>query len=324
MGIQIGAALFAVYVFWGATFLAMRVAVESFPPMVMVAFRFISVGVIMLLWVGLKEGKWRIEKDQWKGLFLTGTGLFVLGNGVYAYALRYIPSSVATLIGATGAIWMVLLDWRFRGMKPGKVLVGGLVIAMIGIVFLTGKPETGGLDPFWLVVCLMASFFWTASSYGMRLFSMPDSAWLTVGWQNLLGGLVCALWGVVQGEWSTFTLDQVSSRSWLGMFYLVFIGSMIGFSSYRWLVVRVSPVIAATTSLVNPVVAMFFGWLLLDEPFTTQIALAFVLVLTGVIAITFGRNREVSPLVRDEIGAETENLEKMINEVNDCGDYRTK
>ena len=133
---------------------------------------------------------------------------------------------------------------------------------------------------------------WTFASYGMRLVPLPSSTWVTVGWQNFFGGLGGAVLAAIMGEWNGFSLADVSIRSWEGMIYLIFIGSLVGFTSYQWLMVNAAPMLAATTVLVNPVVAMFFGWILLNEPFTVRVFLAFVLVLTGVIAIIVGRNRK--------------------------------
>lgn len=217
--------------------------------------------------------------------------LFAFGNGIYAIALQYIPSSIATLIGATGAVWMVLLDWFFRSEKPSKVLMIGLIISLAGIAVLVGKPETGGLNPLWLFVCLFGSFMWNFSAYGMRLVTLPESTWLTVGWQNIFGGFGGLVLAAIMGEWSDFSIMDVTSRSWTGVAYLVLIGSLVGFTSYQWLIVHASPILAATTALVNPIVAMFFGALLLDEPFTLRVFLAFLLVLAGVIAIILGRNK---------------------------------
>jgi len=290
MNWRLAAALGSVYVFWGATFLAMRVGVETIPPMVLICLRFIAVGILMLLWAYFGGGNWRVQQNEWRGLVLTGSGMFILGNGVYAIALQHIPSSIATLIGATGAVWMILLDWYFRGERPGRILMMGLLVSLIGIVVLVGRPETGGLNPFWLMVCLWASFMWTISSYSMRLMPLPESTWVTVGWQNLFGGLGGAVLATILGQWGDFSFGEVSDRSWFGVAYLVLIGSMIGFTSYQWIVVHASPILAATATLVNPVVAMFLGWLLLDEPFTIRVFFAFVLVLAGVVAIMIGRN----------------------------------
>lgn len=292
MNFRLIGALLAVYIFWGATFLGMRVAVETIPPMIVICLRFIIVGVLMLGWAFFGEKQWRVERKEWRGLFVTGIGLFVLGNGLYAIALQYIPSSIATLIGATGAVWMILLDWYFAGKKPSLILSCGLFISLIGIAILVGKPETGGLQPIWLGTCVFASMMWTISSYGMRLMPLPSSTWVTVGWQNLFGGFGGAVIAFALGDWNGFSLADASLRSWEGIAYLVLVGSLIGFTSYQWLMVNASPILASTTVLVNPVVAMFFGWLLLDEPFTIRIFSAFVLVLAGVVAIIIGRNKD--------------------------------
>ncbi len=283
-------ALLAVYIFWGATFLAMRVAVETIPPMVLVCLRFVLVAPLMLGWAYFKEGAWKIEKNQWKGLILTGVGLFTIGNGAYAIALQYIPSSLATLIGATGVVWMVLLDWYFRGKKPTKVLMIGLFVSMVGVFVLVGKPETGGVNLIWLLVCMVASFSWTLGTYGSSMMTMPKSIWQTVGWQNLIGGIGGGLLGILTGDWWKFHPSLVNAESWGGVAYLVCLGSIIGFTSYQWVVTRVSPVIASTTALVTPVTAMFFGWLILNEPFTIRTFIAFFLVLSGVVALIRGRS----------------------------------
>lgn len=292
MSVRLGGALFSVYVIWGATFLAMRVGVETIPPMVLICLRFVAVGFLMLLWAYVKDHQWKITKKEMKNLFFTGIGLFTLGNGLYAIALQYIPSSVATLIGATGAVWMVLFDWFFTKEKPGKLLLCGLLISLIGVATLAGKPETSGLSIQWLGVCIFGGFMWNFSAYSMRLIKIPESTWLTVGWQNIFGGLGGAVLALILGEWDGFSWVDVSERSWMGVAYLVLLGSMIGFTSYQWLIVHASPMLAATTVLVNPVVAMFFGWLILDEPFTFQIFCAFLLVLTGVVAIIMGRKKK--------------------------------
>jgi drug/metabolite transporter (DMT)-like permease len=288
------AAFVAVYIVWGSTYLAIRYAVETIPPFLMVGTRFLVSGVMLYAWSRWR-GAGRPTRTQWRDAFVTGVLLLCCGNGAVAWAEQRVPSGLAALLVAIVPLWMVVVDWlRPRGVRPTVSIVAGIIVGLVGLIVLIG-PRTlvgdGGVDRLASVVLVIASLAWAAGSVYNRYGSRPDSALMSTGLQMITGSVGLLLVGVATGELGALDLAQVSFASWMGWLYLVTFGSLVGFTAYVYLLRTVSPAKASTYAYVNPVVAVFLGWAIAGEPVTMRTLAAAAIILGGVAMITISQNR---------------------------------
>ncbi len=287
------AAFFAVYVFWGSTYLAIKYAIETLPPFLMAGSRFALAGSILLLWARLSKDYETPTLQHWRTSFIVGTLLLLGGNGGVVLAQHYIPSSLAALLVATEPLWIVLLSWLWlkRGRPNWRVAVG-LLLGFAGVwLLISGRATTGafaGGAGQWIgiVAVLFAALSWaTGSIYGLRA-SVPKSSLLTAGMQMLAGSVSLLLVGLIRGEWSTFDPAAVSTASLIGVVYLIVFGSLIGFTAYSWLLKNARPSMVATYAYVNPVIAVILGWLIAGEAMTGQMLIGASVVVGSVMLIT--------------------------------------
>lgn len=285
------AAFAAVYIFWGSTYLAIKYAIETLPPFLMAGSRFIVAGSILYVWARLSKDYEKPSFKHWRTSFIVGTLLLLGGNGGVVLAQHYISSSLAALLVATEPFWIVLLGWLWlKGARPNWKVALGLLVGFIGVYLLIGGQGgdagsgTGRIFGAFLVIA--AAFSWaTGSMYGLRA-TTPKSSALTAGMQMLSGGLVLTLVGTLKGEWTSFSFANVSANSWFALAYLIIFGSLIGFTAYSWLLKNAPPAKVATYAYVNPVIAVFLGWLIAGESFTTQMLVGAGVIIGSVALIT--------------------------------------
>lgn len=280
----------AVYFIWGSTYLAIRFAIETLPPLTMAAIRFVIAGIMLYAWAR-SRGIPAPTPRQWKAGAISGTLLLVGGNGGVVLAEQWIPSGLAALIVATVPLWLVLLDWGFgRGGRPSARTTGGIAVGFVGVAILGGSPGVGAdgnvLELLGGLLVVGGSISWAAGSLYSRYIPEPPRPRMLVAAQFLTGGLVFTVIAGLAGEWNGFDLAAVSTKSWLALLYLILFGALIGYAAYIWLLTVVSPARAGTYAYVNPVVAMFLGWALADEPLTFRSILAAAIILGSVVVIT--------------------------------------
>jgi len=284
---RIWTALAIVYVVWGSTYLAIRIAIETLPPFLMAATRFLVAGAVLYPWASARGDRAgdRPGLAQWRAAAIVGAALFLGGNGGVVWAETRIPSGVAALLVATLSLWMALLAWLFHGERPGRLALVGLPLGFAGTALLVTPARSGGIDPVGAVVCLLASLSWAAGSLYARRAPLPQRAALATAMQMIMGGLWMLLAGIVRGELAAVRPAAFSAASLLALAYLVVMGSLVAFSAYAWLL-RVAPVsLVATYAYVNPVVAVALGWLLADEPVTPRMLLAGAVIVVAVALI---------------------------------------
>ena len=288
------AAFVAVYIVWGSTYLAIRYAVETIPPFIMVGMRFFVSGILLYAW-----SRWRGEpkptRTEWRAAFVTGVLLLCLGNGAVAWAEQRVPSGLAALLVAIVPLWMVIVDWlRPNSGRPRASVIGGVVVGLVGLVVLIG-PRTlvgqGDVDQVAAIVLVVASLAWAAGSVYNRYGARPSSAVMSTGLQMITGSIVLLLFGIFEGEPGALHLAQISFASWMGWLYLVTFGSLVGFTAYVYLLRAVSPAKASTYAYVNPVVAVFLGWAIAGEHVTMRTVAAAAIILGGVAMITISQNK---------------------------------
>ena len=284
--LAIWSALSAVYLIWGSTYLAIRFTVETTPPFLSAAARFIISGGFLYLWRRL-AGDPRPTSEQWRNASIIGIFLLVGGNGGVVWAAQYIPSSLAALLVATVPLWMILFDALRHGDKPGRTAFGGILIGFCGAVLLvrwTGN-QASAAHLNGAVAVLAASCLWAIGSIYGKTAKLPASPLVTTGVEMLVGGGVLVLVAFVFGEFAAFDPSAVSPRSAAAWIYLTVIGPA-AFVSYAWLL-RVAPIpLVATYSYVNPLVALLLGYFLGNEILTPRILLAATLIIGSVVLVS--------------------------------------
>ena len=287
---SIALALLAVYFPWGGTYLAMKFAVETFPPFLLAGIRFVIAGSLLYLWEVFK-GTRAPSITHWRNAAIAGGLMLLGGNSLVAWAEQTVSSGIAALIVGTVPLWMTAMAWLWqKETKPSKRILLGLLLGFSGQILLVShslqEASYSAAQAWGCLILTAAAFFWAAGSLYSRQAWLPQSAIMSIALQNLMGGALCLLVGVVTGELGQFDLQQVSARSLWSLTYLIFIGSIVGFSAYIWVLRKATPAIGSTYAYVNPVVAVFLGWLLADEQLTLQTVLAAIIILLSVVLIT--------------------------------------
>ena len=287
--LAIWSALAAVYVIWGSTYLAIRFTVETIPPFLSAAARFIISGGFVYLWRRL-AGDPRPTRVEWRNASIVGMFLLVGGNGGVVWAVQFIPSSLAALLVATVPLWMILFDALRHGDRPGRTALVGILIGFCGVVLLVGwtanQARVEHLHG--TIAVLAASCFWAIGSIYGKTAKLPESSLITTGIEMLVGGAGQLLVAIGFGEIATFDAAAVSSRSTLAWIYLTIVGPA-AFFAYAWLL-RVAPIpLVATYSYVNPLVAILLGYFLGNETLTPRILLAAGLIIGSVVLVSASR-----------------------------------
>jgi drug/metabolite transporter (DMT)-like permease len=288
----------AIYLVWGSTYLAIRFAVETLPPFLMLFARFFTAGVLMyafLRWRGVP----RPTAREWAGGAVIGGLLLLGGTGAVGWAEQWIDSGLAALIVAIVPVWMVLLDWIGpEKRRPTGAVIAGLVLGLAGVAVLVGPVELSGGGRMQFIgsaVVVFGTLCWaTGSVYGKNL-PHPSSPWMSAALQMTAGGVLLLLFGTLMGEWARVDPGQMSARSLGALAYLVVFGSLIAFAAYVFLLRYEAPARVGSYAYVNPVVAVFLGWALASEPVTPRTIVAAAIILTGVVLIVRHRAPKSPP-----------------------------
>jgi drug/metabolite transporter (DMT)-like permease len=278
----------AIYLIWGSTYLAIRIAVETLPPFLMAGVRFLVAGTTLYL-VGVRHGTPRPTKRHWRNAAIAGIPLFVIGNGGVTWAEQSVPSGLAALVVATLPAWLLLLDWASGGRTgPRLVEVLGIGLGLTGVAVLAAPSGTDGISLIGIVVLVASAVAWAAGSLFSRHADLPASPVRTAGMQMLAGGACMVAVGLVAGEGNRLIVDSVSLASVVAFIYLV-VAAVIVLPAYQWLLTVTSPALIGTYAFVNPVVAVFLGWAAAQEELNGRTGIAVALVVGGVALLTWPR-----------------------------------
>lgn len=283
-GWRVWLALSTVYVVWGSTFVALAIVVRDLPPFLAMALRHLVAGAILLA-IALPRGDRRsdpVGRRQIVAGFVFGGLLFVAGHGALAWAQRTVPAGVAALLVGSIPIWMALFDRVAFGRRLAPVGYGGIALGFVGLAFLFDPFGGGSVDRVAALAIVLGAMTWAAGSLYSRSAPLPKRPLVSAGLGSLCGGLMLAGVAAVGGEigeaeWTTDAL--------LALGYLVVAGSLVGFTSYVWLLRSAPTSVVSTYAYVNPIVAVLLGWALLDESITVQMAVAGAAVLVSVAMI---------------------------------------
>jgi drug/metabolite transporter (DMT)-like permease len=283
-------ALGIVYVVWGSTYLAIRIMVEDMSPLVSAGARYLAAAAIMAALLALRYG-WRrltVTPGQFAGCALLGVLLPAGGNGLVTVAEHNgAPSGIAALLIAAVPLWVVCYRLA-AGDRPGFRTLSGVLLGFGGLAFLIGSMGFGGeVNVAACLVVVVASVCWSFGSWSQARLSLPADPFVTTAYEMLTGGAVMLGGGFLSGE--RLSLHS-SIGSWLAWGYLVTFGSVIAFSAYVWVLSKAPISLVATYAYVNPVVAVFLGWLILSEPLTWPILTGGAVVVAAV-AIVVGSER---------------------------------
>ena len=290
---RIAAAFASIYIIWGSTYLAILYAVETIPPFLMGGTRFLISGAILYAWAR-HHGSPRPTKLHWRNAIIAGGFLLLGGNGAVIWAEQFVPSGLTALLVSILPFWLVIIEWlRPPRERPRGAVILGLVLGFAGIVVLAGPGTLGGqsdVRPIAAVVLVLGSLSWAIGSFWSRDAELPESGILTTGVEMLGGGALLMMVGVLGGELSHFDVHHVSRVSVAGLTYLITFGSLLGFTSYIWLLDKVSPAHLGTYAYVNPIVAVLLGWSIADERLSLRTGIAAAIVISAVALITYARS----------------------------------
>ena len=280
-----------IYLVWGSTYLAIAYAVRSLPAILTTGARFTFAGLLLCGWA-LARGAPLPTWPQWRAAIVAGLLLLVGGTATVSWAEQWVPSGLASLLGATVPLWIALFEWAAPGgRRPGTLVMAGIVLGLGGLVVLTAPGTLGGASARTAapaIVVTIAAVSWAAGSLYSRHASLPSSATFAMGAQMLAGGLLCIPVGLALGERGTIDVAHVSTASWIAVAYLTLVGCLVAFTTYLWLLRVSTPGRVATHAYVNPLVAVALGWLVAGEPVGPRLVIAAGLIIGAVVLITTG------------------------------------
>lgn len=298
MKTKIWIALLALYIVWGSTYLGIKVSIETIPPFFHAGIRFLISGVILVIWQR-SAGIAMPTRKQWISTAIIGNLLLLGGNGLVSWAEQFIPSGIAALIIGSVPIFLVIGEAvRPGGVKPNWQAMLGILIGFAGIYILVGPSNTDGtsLNIFGIIALLSACLLWASGSIYSKNADLPKSVLMSTGAQMLMGSIGLFIVSGLTGELNGWDVTAVSARSIYGVLYLIFIGSLIGFVAYGWLLQNAPISLVATYAYVNPIVAVLLGNWFGNEPLEPRIWLATAVIIGSVMFI----NSRSKPRVQKE------------------------
>ncbi len=305
----------AIFLIWGSTYLAIKFAVESLPPFSMSGVRFFVAGLVLFCWTWMREGGLP-KLRHWGTASIGGTTMMLIGMGAVAWVEQWVSSGLTALLVATSPAWMVLLNWIWGdGARAGWRVWTGLVLGLLGMSLLVGPGDARGTAVSWtyLLILVTCSVTWVIGSLYTRRADKPESQTMYTAMIMLTGGILLTITGAVAGEWTDFSVYQMTWTSVAALAYLTIVGSLVAFTIYVWLMGVAAPAQVATHAYVNPVVAVILGWVIGGENVTIEIGLAAAGIVLGVVLMMSEGGSAA------EADSETVPVERQSVE-SDCGD----
>jgi drug/metabolite transporter (DMT)-like permease len=291
--IKLALAFVAIYVIWGSTYLAIRYAVETIPPLVTAGIRHSIAGGIMLTWAWWRG--FRPTRQQWVAGFAVGALFFLIGHGTLHWAEQYVGSGLAALLIATEPMFILVLGWMMGRQKISPLSALGLGLGVAGVAMLTGFELTVKGSSLWgLLAVLLGSLSWSLGVVISPRLKLPSDALGRTALPTICGAALLLIAAGVTGEFQHTHWASITLRSVFGLGYLITFGSVVAFTSYTWLLQRVPPALVATHTYANPVVAVILGWLLAHEHLSLRVVLASVAILGAIVLIRRGERAAVA------------------------------
>ena len=282
-----------VYFVWGSTYLFIRIGVETMPPLLMAAARFLVAGLILFPIALRRVRRWPTRKE-WIGSGVVGV-LLLVANGLVGVGEQGVPSGLAALLVATMPLWLLGIDAGLSHTRLGLAPLGGLLLGLAGVALLSGLGSGGHVSVTGALTILGAAALWALGIIMARRGTLPPSAALASGMEMLAGGAALLILSAATGEFSALHLGHVSTRSWLALAYLIVIGSIVAFSAFGIAVRSLPTATVATYAYVNPVIAVLLGALILGEHLTPMMIIGGVLIVSAVVLVVRRSGRPASP-----------------------------
>jgi drug/metabolite transporter (DMT)-like permease len=279
----------SIYFIWGSTYLAIRYAVATIPPLYTAGIRHLIAGTILLAWCIRR--RLRPTAAQLRSALIIGTLFFLFGHGSLHWAERVVPSGLAALLIAVEPIYVFLLsDLADRRLRFNAILVVGVLLGLTGVALLFGRgvlTSAPGMAT-GAVAILIGALSWSVGIVYSRRSHLSGNPLLLSALSLLAGSILLLLTGTVAGEWRGFSLSSVTPRSWVALAYLILFGSVITFTAYNWLLEHFSPTFVSTHTYINPIVAVLLGWLWAGESLSWNVIIAATLVIVAVFLVERG------------------------------------
>jgi len=298
------AAFASLYLIWGSTYLGIRIGLKTIPPFFLVAARFFVAGAILYVWC-LSKGEKAPSLKIFSTIGVGGVLMLFMGNGAVSFAEQYLPSGLAAIVVATVPLWFILLDksqWSYH--FSNKTIIAGILVGFAGVLLLfagKGSADFAGntmkLASFF--VLLIGTVGWAVGSLYSKYKKVEASVTMKAAVQMLAAGVISVLAGLALGEQKQMVLSHVSWQSATALLYLIIFGSLVAYMSYIWLLSVRPASLVGTYAYVNPVVAVFLGWLIADEQITVQQIFALVVILAGVILVNFAPQRKKVTITKE-------------------------
>jgi drug/metabolite transporter (DMT)-like permease len=285
--LKLALAFVAIYVIWGSTYLAIRYAVETIPPLVTAGIRHTVAGGILLTWAYARG--YRAKREHWVAGAIVGAFFFLIGHGTLHWAEQHVASGLAALLIATEPMFILVLAWASRQQKISRASALGLALGVVGVAILTGM-EVSAKDASLLgmIAVLIGSAAWAAGVVISPKVKLPSDALARTAVPLVCGAVMLLASAGITGEFHGLHWSAISLRSILGLAYLIVFGSIVAFTSYTWLLQRCAPALVATHTYANPVVAVLLGWLLAGEALTLRVVVASIAILGAIVLIRRG------------------------------------
>lgn len=306
-GWMVWSALWVVYIVWGSTYLAIRVVVETLPPLLSAGARFTLAGLILFAVIALRQGvsAIKVTKKELGASLLVGAALLLGGNGLVSLAERDVSSSLAALIIASTPLWVIVLRKISGDRISGGTLVG-VAIGFVGVAMLVLPGGDSSANVAGLLMLVVAAASWAAGSFFSSRLPLPRDPFVSTAAQMVVGGFVLLVAGLARGETSGLDPSEFSGASIGAFAYLVTVGSLFAFTCYVWLLQNAPISKVATYAYVNPVIAIFLGWLILDESITTSILVGAAVIVSSVAFIVSKESGPAKKAQADDADAPAE------------------
>jgi drug/metabolite transporter (DMT)-like permease len=282
-------AFLSIYLIWGSTYLAIRYAVATIPPLYTAGIRHLTAGLILLVWCAYK--RLRPTAAQLRASAVIGALFFLIGHGTVHWAEKIVPSGIAALLIAVEPIFVFALsEAADRRWRMNATLFAGVVLGLAGVSLLFGKDlllSAPGMATGAMAI-LIGAISWAGGIVYSRRSHLSGHPLLLSTLSLISGAIFLLIAGTIAGEWRDFSPASVTLRSWLALAYLILFGSVVAFTAYNWLLEHYSPTLVATHTYINPIVAVLLGWLLAGEPLTLNVGLAAALVIAAVMLVDRG------------------------------------
>lgn len=301
------AAFFSIYVIWGSTYLLNKIAVTELPPFMLASIRFITAGILIFI-ISLMLGKsLAISKKQLLNTVIAGFLFLAFGNGIVVWALEYVDSGFAALQISAQPLVVLLLMWIIDNKKIKAMSIVGVILGVIGIYLLVSQKQVTEQENSFLgmVLIFLALLSWASGSLFVGRANLPSNYLVNTGYQMFTGGILLLIASLSFGETWSYPTDW-SSPTQFSMILLVLFGSIVAFTSFNYLLKTVSPEKVATSTYVNPIIALLLGWYFLNEQITPQSIVAAVVLLTGVYFINTRKQLVIFARFSSRIGRKAE------------------